>query len=326
MNNGYFGEAKAWHEWLIRSVAGDPAKLQVMYGLTGERRVDEWQADWLSGFHGAQPVRIGNAASRQLQLDIYGELVDALYQGHRGKLPIDETGWSMQCKLLEHLETIWREPDNGIWEIRGGRRQYTHSKVMVWVAFDRAIRSVESFGLEGPVEHWREMRQRVKNEICREAYHPSVGAFTQSFGSKRLDASLLLMPLVGFLPATDERVRSTVAAIQRRLMNDGLVMRCEGAGHEGAFLACSFWLADVLVLLDRRHEAIEILERVLTLRNDVGLLAEEYDVRTGRFAGNFPQAFSHVALVNTVHNLTEAETPLQQRSPQQRTDQMMRSG
>jgi GH15 family glucan-1,4-alpha-glucosidase len=285
-----------------------------MYGLTGERRLDEWEPDWLSGFRGARPVRIGNAASRQLQLDIYGELTDALYQGHCGKLPVDKNGWSMQCKLFEHLETIWRDPDNGIWEIRGRRRHYTHSKVMVWVAFDRAVRSVEAFGLEGPVDRWRAVRKRVKDEICREAYHPSVGAFTQSFGSKRLDASLLLMPLVGFLPASDERVQSTVAAIQRRLMDDGLVMRYEGAGREGAFLACSFWLADVLVMLDRRDEAVELLERLLSLRNDVGLLAEEYDVRTGRFAGNFPQAFSHVALVNTIHNLTEAEKPLHQRS------------
>jgi GH15 family glucan-1,4-alpha-glucosidase len=313
MNNGYFEEAKAWHEWLIRSIAGDPAKIQVMYGLTGERRLDESKVDWLSGFGGAQPVRIGNAAERQLQLDIYGELVDALYQGHCGKLPIDETGWSVQCKLLEHLETIWREPDSGIWESRGRGRKYTYSKVMVWVAFDRAIRSVERFGLKGPVDHWRAMQKRVKDEVCRKGYHASVGAFTQSYGSKRLDASLLLMPLVGFLPVTDERVRSTVDAIEHRLMHDGLLMRYEEEEREGAFLACSFWLADVLILLNRRDDAIELMERLLSLQNDVGLLAEEYDVRSKRLAGNFPQAISHVALVNTVHNLTRVDKPLPQR-------------
>jgi GH15 family glucan-1,4-alpha-glucosidase len=312
MNSGYFEEAKAWHEWLIRSAAGDPAKVQVMYSVTGERRLDEWPADWLSGFIGARPVRIGNRAVKQRQLDIYGELVDAIYQGHCGELPIDKAGWSMQQKLLEHLEAIWQEPDNGIWEIRGERREYTHSKVMVWVAFDRAIRSTERFGLRGPIDHWRAMRERVKEDICHKGYDSSLGAFVQSYGSKKLDASLLLMPLVGFLPATDDRVRSTVEAIERQLMHDGLVMRYDSA-DEGAFLACSFWLADDLILLNRRKDAIELLERLLSLRNDVGLLAEEFDVQGKRLAGNFPQAFSHVALVNTVLYLTQEDKPFVQR-------------
>jgi GH15 family glucan-1,4-alpha-glucosidase len=320
MNGGYYDEALEWREWLLRAVAGDPAQVQIMYGLAGERRLTEWEAPWLSGYEGARPVRIGNAAAEQLQLDIYGEIMDALYQGQNGKLGASHAGWMLERELLRHLETICDKPDQGIWEVRGPPRHFTYSKVMAWVAFDRAIKGVERFGLDGPVDRWRGFRQRIHDEVCQKAWNAEIGAFTQSYGSRTLDASILLMPLVGFISPDDPRMRKTVAAIERCLMRDGFVRRYDPAagndglaGDEGVFLACSFWLADNYVQQDRWEEARQLFERLLALRNDVGLLAEEYDPRAKRFVGNFPQAFSHIALVNTAHNLSHAKKPVEQR-------------
>jgi GH15 family glucan-1,4-alpha-glucosidase len=320
MNCGFYEEASAWREWLLRALAGDPAQVQIMYGLAGEHRLNEWQVPWLRGYEGAGPVRIGNAAAWQMQLDIYGEVMDALYHGHGG-LGIDEAGWELQRELLDHLETVWMLPDNGIWEVRGGLRHFTYSKVMAWVAFDRAVKSVEQFGLEGPVDRWRAIRSQIHDEVCSKAFNTEIGAFVQSYGSSELDASVLLLPLVGFLHPTDPRIGGTVDAIQRRLMVDGFVLRYDPhrsedglPGNEGAFLACSFWLADNLVLLGRTDEAQQIFERLLSLRNDVGLLSEEYDPSARRLVGNFPQAFSHIALINTSHNLSQARKPAEQRS------------
>ena len=322
MNAGFTREAADWRLWLRRAVAGDPAQVQIMYGLAGERRLDEWEVPWLAGYEGAKPVRIGNAAAKQLQLDIYGEVMDALFQGDaRGLTAPEHSAWPLQCKLIEHLETIWKEPDEGLWEVRGGRHQFTHSKVMAWVAVDRAIKSVEQFGFEGPVARWRELRAQIHRQVCTQGYDAKLGAFVQSYGSTELDASALLIALVGFLPPSDPRIRSTVEAIGRSLMRDGLLLRYDTRarqdgleGREGAFLACSFWYADNLILLGRRQEAKELFAHLLALRNDVGLLAEEYDTRAGRMVGNFPQAFSHVALVNTAHNLARLEKPAEQRS------------
>jgi GH15 family glucan-1,4-alpha-glucosidase len=321
MNSGYYEEAHAWRAWLLRAVAGDPAQVQIMYGLMGERRLTEWEVSWLRGFENAQPVRIGNAAVEQLQLDVYGEVIDALYQGQAGTLAADEASWMLQRELLNHLQKIWKQPDAGIWEVRGGRQQFTYSKVMAWVAFDRAIKSVERFSLDGPVDQWRALRQAIHDEVCDHAYDAEIGAFVQSYGSKDLDASVLLIPLVGFLPPSDPRVRSTVEAVERRLMVDGFVMRYDTnvtkdglTGNEGAFLACSFWLADNLILLGRHDDARRLFERLLSLRNDVGLLSEEYDPRAKRLVGNFPQAFSHITLINTAHNLTRAVKPAEERS------------
>ncbi len=321
MNCGYYDEAKAWRSWLLRALAGDPAQVQIMYGLAGEHRLSEWEVPWLQGYEGAKPVRIGNAAAEQRQLDIYGEVMDALHHARAGKLAINEAGWALQRKLLDHLEAIWAKPDQGIWEVRGGPKHFTYSKVMAWVAFDRAIKDVEQFGLDGPVQHWQSIRQQIHEEVCRNAFNPEIGAFVQSYGSRELDAAVLLAPLVGFLPPTDPRVRSTVEAIERHLVMDGLVRRynpersSDGLpGNEGAFLACSFWLADNLVLLGRIDDARRLFERLLSLRNDVGLLSEEYDCRARRLVGNFPQAFSHIALINTAHNLNHARKPARQRS------------
>jgi GH15 family glucan-1,4-alpha-glucosidase len=321
MNCGYYEEAKAWRTWLLRALAGDPAQVQIMYGLAGEHRLSEWEVPWLQGYEGARPVRIGNAASEQRQLDIYGEVMDALHHGRAGGLAFKEAGWALQQELLKHLGSIWMEPDEGIWEVRGGRRHFTYSKVMAWAAFDRAVKTVEQFGLEGPVDVWRATRRLIHDEVCREAFNPEIGAFVQSYGSKQLDAAVLLAPLVGFLPPTDPRVRSTVEAIERDLMVDGLVRRYDPEvsndglpGNEGAFLACSFWFADNLVLLGRYQDARQLFERLLALRNDVGLLSEEYDAKAKRLVGNFPQAFSHIALINTAHNLSQMQKPAQQRS------------
>lgn len=321
MNGGYYEEAKAWRGWLLRTVAGSPSQVQIMYGLAGEHRLTEWEASWLGGYESSKPVNIGNAAAEQLQLDIYGEIMDALHQGRLGNFSIEKADWMLQLELLKHLETVWNLPDEGIWEVRGGRKQFTYSKVMAWVAFDRSIKAVEQFGAEGPVERWRATRKKIHEEVCRNAFNPELGAFVQSYGSTALDASILLMPLVGFLPPTDPRVRSTVEAIERHLMPDGFVLRydtaagCDGLqGTEGAFLACSFWLVDNLILLGRRDDAERLFKRLLSLRNDVGLLAEEYDPRAKRFVGNFPQAFSHIALVNTAHNLYHPRRPAEQRS------------
>ena len=321
MNAGYYEEAQAWEAWLLRAVAGQPSQVQIMYGLLGERRLMEWEIPWLPGYEGSKPVRIGNAAVNQLQLDIFGEVMDALHQGRSGKLVANELAWAVQRALLEHLETIWDQPDEGIWEMRSGRRQFTYSKMMAWVAFDRAIKSVEKFSFEGPVGRWCALRGRIHDEICGRAFDPTIGAFMQSYGSKNLDASLLLIPTVGFLPPHNPRVRSTIAAIERHLTVDGLVRRYDTADTrdglppgEGFFLACSFWLADSFFLTGRREEARQLFERLLTLRNDVGLLSEEYDPHAKRLVGNFPYALSHIALVNTAHNLAGSAKPARQRS------------
>jgi GH15 family glucan-1,4-alpha-glucosidase len=292
-----------------------------MYGLAGERRLDEWEISGLAGYQGARPVRIGNAAAKQLQIDIFGEVMDALFQSGAAGLAPKGAEWNLQLKLLEHLETIWREPDQGLWEVRGGPRHFTHSKVMAWVAFDRAIKSVENFHVAGPLEHWRQLRAQIHAEVCERAYNAKLGAFVQSYGASTLDASALLIPLVGFLPPSDERVGSTLEAIRRDLMVDGLVHRYHShltkdglPAGEGAFLACSFWFADNLILLGRRQEAQELFEHLLSVRNDVGLMSEEFDPVAKRMLGNFPQAFSHVALINTAYNLAKPEKPAAQRS------------
>ena len=323
MEAGYYEEAGAWRDWLLRAVAGSPSQIQIMYGLAGERRLTEWEISWLPGYQGSRPVRIGNAAHGQLQLDVFGEVIDALYQGRHGGLPASEAGWALVRALTGQVEAIWQEPDKGIWEVRGSRRHFTHSKVMAWVTLDRAIRGAEEFQLEGPLDRWRTVRKQMHEDICRKGFDPELGTFVQSYGGKALDASLLLMPLVGFLPADDDRIRGTVQAIERNLMVDGLVLRyrtdeaLDGLPEgEGAFLACSFWFADNLVLQGRQAEARALFERLLELRNDVGLLAEEYDPRARRQLGNFPQAFSHVALANTARNLTQATKPARTRGKQ----------
>jgi GH15 family glucan-1,4-alpha-glucosidase len=321
MGAGYFDEASAWLDWLVRAGAGSPEQLQIMYGIAGERRLWEWEIPWLAGYEASKPVRIGNAAHAQLQLDVYGEMMDALYHARRVGLPMSETAWAVGLALLDHLETCWREPDSGIWEMRGPPRHFTHSKMMAWVAFDRAIKSVEEFGVPGQVDRWRELRAEIHEDVCRNGYDAELGCFVQAYGTRQLDASLLLIAAIGFLPPTDARVRATVEAIERDLLVDGLVRRYRTARSddglppgEGVFLACSFWLADAYYLLGRRQDAERLFERLLDLRNDVGLLAEEYDPRQRRLLGNFPQAFSHIALVNTAHNLSHEEKPSEQRA------------
>jgi GH15 family glucan-1,4-alpha-glucosidase len=321
MNAGYYDEARCWRDWLMRAAAGSPAQLQIMYGLAGERRLPEWEIPWLSGYEGSTPVRVGNAASGQLQIDIFGEVMDALHQARVGGLQYLAAEWDFQRAVLSHLEEVWSSEDEGIWEVRGGPRHFTHSKVMAWVAFDRAIKSVEAFGLEGPIDHWRKLRADIHAEVCEKGFNRSIGAFVQAYGSDQLDASTLLIPAVGFLPPVDARVRGTVEAIERKLMSDGFVLRYDTRAAtdglpqgEGAFLACSFWLADAYVLLGRRDDARKLFERLLSLRNDLGLLSEQYDPVAKRLLGNFPQAFSHIALVNTAHNIARAEKPCEQRS------------
>ena len=318
---GYSAEAAAWRDWLLRAVAGDPADLQIMYGAAGGRRLTELELDWLPGYEESRPVRIGNAASRQFQLDVYGEVMDAMHQARRSGLDPDEAAWALQRTLLEFLESAWQEPDEGIWEVRGPRRHFTHSKMMAWVALDRSVKAVERWHLEGPVDRWRALRTEIHEEVCRNGYDPERGTFTQYYGSAELDAALLMMPLVGFLPCEDPRVRGTVDAIQRELCEDGFVRRYSQPDDsvdglppgEGAFLPCSFWLADNLALLGRSAEAISLFERLLDIRNDVGLLAEEYDPANRRMIGNFPQAFSHVGLVNTARNLSRHQGPAEHR-------------
>ena len=310
--NGYRDEAVAWHEWLLRAVAGNPEDLQIMYGVAGERRLPEWEVPWLAGFGGAQPVRVGNAAVAQFQLDVYGEVMDAMQLSRLSGIAPSEQGWSIQRALMEHLETRWDEPDEGIWEVRGPRRHFVHSKVMAWVAADRAVRAIEASGLDGPANKWRALRDQIHQETCERGYDADRGSFVQYYGADVVDGALLLIPQVGFLPATDPRVVGTVETVQRELMADGLVARYPSDDNcvdglppgEGSFLACSFWLADALDMIDRHGEARDLFERLLDLRNDVGLLAEEYDLPAGRMLGNMPQAFSHVPLVNTAHNLT----------------------
>ncbi len=310
---GYDDEARAWRDWLLRAIAGSPDGPQSVYGIAGERRLVEVELPWLEGYEGSKPVRAGNEAADQLQLDVYGEILDALHQARSAGLPPSDDAWALSRRLLERLEKVWREPDEGIWEVRGPRRQFTHSKVMCWVAFDRAVRFVEEHGREGPVERWRALRDEVHDDVCREAYHEERGAFTQYYGSDRLDASLLLIPLVGFLPIDDPRVAGTVAAIERELIHDGFVLRYRADDEnveidglppgEGTFLACSFWLVEVLALQGRRDEAEALFESLLALRNDLGLLAEEYDPVAKRLVGNFPQAFTHFALVDAALTL-----------------------
>jgi len=310
LNAGHAQEAEGWRHWLLRAVAGDPADLQIMYGVAGERRLTEFEVPWLAGYEGSTPVRIGNAASEQLQLDVYGEVMDALYQARVHGLGMDHHAWELERTLLSYLETTWRLPDEGIWEIRGERRHFVHSKVMAWVAFDRAVRTVETQGLDGPADRWRAERDAIHDEVCAQGFDPELGSFTQSYGSQELDASLLLIPLVGFLPGSDPRVRGTVEAVERELVVDGLVLRYRTHADvdglppgEGVFLPCSFWLVDCLELIGRHDDAHALLERLLGLANDLGLLSEEYDPAAGRLLGNFPQAFTHLALVNSVFNV-----------------------
>jgi len=321
MNAGYYGEAGAWRDWLLRAAAGAPAQLQIMYGVAGERRLPETSLSWLPGYAGSKPVRIGNDAAHQLQLDVYGELMDALYQARRGGLTPRETDWAFQTALLDHLQTVWHEPDAGIWEMRGPAQQFTFSKVMAWVAFDRGVRTAEQFSLRAPVDRWRETRRTIHDTVCRFGFNQERRSFTQAFGSAELDASVLLLPTVGFLPVDDPRVRGTISAIERELLIDGVVLRYNthaGADGlppgEGAFLACTLWLADAYVLLGRRQDAEALFHHVLSLANDVGLLSEEYDPHAKRLVGNFPQAFSHVALINTAHNLARSTKPAKQRA------------
>ena len=321
MHAGYHEEASRWRDWLVRSVAGSADQLQVLYGVAGERHLMEWEVPWLSGHFGASPVRVGNAAIDQLQLDIFGELGDALHHARCLEDDNKEAHFDLQTSLLEHLRKIWRQPDQGIWEVRGPERHFTHSKVMAWVAFDRAIKSIEQFGLDGPADEWRVLRNEIHDDVCRLGFDAALGSFVQSYGSKEVDASLLLIPLVGFLPPSDPRIVGTVRQIEKQLLRDGFVLRYEThqvedglPAGEGAFLACSFWLADNYKLMGRDSEAERLLNRLLQLRNDVGLLAEEYHLGEKRLVGNFPQAFSHVSLVNSIINLYTERGPAHRRS------------
>ncbi|KQT77802.1 glycoside hydrolase family 15 protein [Methylobacterium sp. Leaf466] len=322
MDGGYIDEARAWRDWLVRAVAGNPEQAHILYGIAGERMLPEIELDWLPGYEGAKPVRIGNAAVDQFQLDVYGEIFDALFQARQRGLLGDRDGWRVGLALLRHLETVWTEPDEGIWEVRGGRRHFVHSKVMAWVAFDRAIRAYEDGDApDAPVDRWRATRDRIHAEVCQKGFDPELGSFVQFYGGKSLDASLLLIALVGFLPQDDPRVVGTVSAIGRTLMRDGLVLRYDTEdqatdglpGGEGAFLPCSFWYADNLIGLGRREEARAMIERLIGLSTDLGLLSEEYDVEAKRLVGNFPQAFSHVTLVNTILNYARAAGPAKER-------------
>ncbi|MFO1080533.1 MAG: glycoside hydrolase family 15 protein [Reyranellaceae bacterium] len=321
MNAGVYDEARAWRDWLQRAVAGSPADMQIMYGLRGERRLTEWQADWLPGYRDSRPVRIGNAAHRQVQLDVYGELMDTFEQARKGGLTPNETGWEIQRALVEHVGRTWSEPDSGIWETRGPPQHFTYSKVMAWVAFDRAIKAVQRHGLEGPLDEWRKTRARIHAEICDRGFDAARNTFRSAYGATTLDASLLLLAQVGFVESDDPRYVGTVEAIERELLVDGFVNRystdrVDDGLHpgEGAFLACSFWLADAWMSIGRRADAERLFARLLAIRNDLGLLAEEYDTRDTCQIGNFPQAFSHVALINTAFNLTRAARPADQRA------------
>ncbi|AKJ30058.1 glycoside hydrolase family 15 protein [Caldimonas brevitalea] len=321
LNAGYREEAEAWRDWLLRAVAGSPDQIQIMYGVAGERRLTESELPWLPGYEGARPVRVGNAAYGQLQLDVFGEVADAFHHARRAGLAATEVGWALERSLVEHVAQVWDQPDEGIWETRGGPRHFTHSKVMAWVALDRALKSAEAFGLHGPLDRWRVLRSLIHEDVCRKGFDSGLGSFVQSYGSRQLDASLLLIPLVGFLPPSDARVQGTLRAIEQRLVIDGLVLRYDTdtaadglPPGEGAFLACSFWWVDNLVLQGRHTEARAVFERLLRLRNDVGLLAEEYDFQQGRQLGNFPQAFSHLALADSARNLSSVQRPAMQRT------------
>ena len=327
LSSGYSEEACAWREWLVNSLAGSPGEMQILYGVAGERRLPELELDWLPGYEGSRPVRIGNAAYRQHQLDIYGEVLDALHAARRAGLPASDNAWRVQRSILRFLEQHWRDPDEGIWEVRGPRRDFTHSKVMAWVAMDRGVKAVEEFGLEGDAATWRRVRQEIHDEVCSEGYDPELQSFVQYYGAKHTDASLLMLPLVGFIDASDPRMVGTVDFIQRTLRVDGLVLRYpnhEGIDGlppgEGAFLICSFWLVDNLVLQGREREARELFERLIALRNDLGLLAEEYDPRAQRMLGNFPQAFSHLSMINSAHSLTTHSGAAEERGQAERPD------
>ena len=321
MNAGFHSEAAAWRDWLLRAVAGKASQDQIMYGIAGERRLIEWEVSWLPGYENSGPVRVGNAAATQLQLDVYGEVADAMHQARKSATSVPERSAAIEREWISHLEKIWMHPDEGIWEVRGERLQFTHSKVMAWVAVDRAIKDFEHFKLAGPLDHWRALRDEIHEHVCRHGFNPSAGSFVQSYGSTALDASLLLIPLVGFLPASDPRVVATIEAIERKLVVDGFVLRYDLeksddgiAGDEATFILCSFWLVDCLIMLGRRDDALKLFNRLLNIRNDLGLLAEEYDPISGRQLGNFPQAFSHIGLVNSAVNLSRAIGPLSQRT------------
>jgi GH15 family glucan-1,4-alpha-glucosidase len=325
MNSGYTEEALAWHNWLLRAAAGWPANMQIMYGIFGQRRLLEWEADWLAGYEGARPVRIGNAAHAQLQLDVYGELIDAFYQSRMAELKLDDETWALGRAVLDHLEQVWDQPDHGIWERRGEPRHYVSSKVMTWVAFDRAIKGAKRSGYDAPIDRWQRLRDQICRDVCEKGFDPGQNAFVESYGSQLLDASILLLPAVGFLPPSDPRVRGTIAALEKHMMRDGFVLRHdprevsdEKQPIEGAFLACSLWLADAYVLAGEIAKAQALFDRVVAVANDLGLLAEEYDSGAARQAGNFPQALTHIALINTAHNLSDAmkasEKPAVQRS------------
>jgi GH15 family glucan-1,4-alpha-glucosidase len=313
MNSGYTEEASAWHGWLLRAAAGAPARMQIMYGIHGRRRLLEWEAEWLSGYEGAQPVRIGNAAHAQLQLDVYGELMDAFHQSRVARLELEDESWDLECTVLDHLAEVWDQPDHGIWERRGDGRHYVFSKVMAWLAFDRGIKGAETFGLKAPLDRWKKLRDTIYRDVCEKGFDRRLNSFVESYGADWLDASLLLLPAVGFLPSSDPRIRGTITAIERDLMRDGFVLRhdpreitSEKQPIEGAFLACSLWLADAYVLSGEIRKAQALFDRVVGIVNDLGLFAEEFDSGAGRQTGNFPQALTHIALINTAHNLSEA--------------------
>ena len=320
LTSGFLTEAREFRDWLLRAVAGHPSQLQIMYSIFGRHRLTELTLDWLDGYEGSRPVLIGNAAWNQLQLDVYGELGDMLHLCRRKGLPESDASWQFEKAVLRSLDEEWTKPDEGIWEVRGPRRHFTHSKVMAWVAFDRAIKAVENFGRDGPVEHWREVRKQIHRDVLEHGYNERLGSFVQSYGSDRLDASLLMIPLVGFLPADDPRIAGTLNAIERELLIDGFVKRhlthenVDGLPPgEASFIACSFWYVDNLLVTGRREEAEKMFERLLSIRNDLGLLSEEYDTDSKRLLGNFPQAFSHVALVNSARNLATKEGPAEDR-------------
>ena len=332
MNAGYYDEALAWHNWLLRAVAGSPAEMQIMYGILGQRRLTEWEAPWLPGYERAQPVRIGNAAHAQLQLDVYGELMDVFHQSRTAKLKFGEENWALQRSLLEHLSKIWNEPDAGIWERRGPGKHYVSSKVLTWVAFDRGIKGCEQFGLDGPIDKWRTIREEICNDVVSKGFDRDQNTFVESYGSKLLDASLLLLPAVGFLPANDPKVQGTIKAIERHLVRDGFVLRhdpreIEASKQplEGAFVACTLWLADVHVLCGNLDRAQALFDSVVAVANDLGLLSEEYDTVARRQTGNFPQALTHIALVNTAHNISDARKPAVQRGESEVSGQDRRS-
>jgi GH15 family glucan-1,4-alpha-glucosidase len=321
LNAGYEEEAFAWRGWLLRAVAGNPDQLQILYGLRGERRIPEFEVPWLRGYADSRPVRIGNAAAQQVQLDVYGEVADVMYQAHRAGLAPDTDEWALATAVVEAVEKHWSEPDRGLWEVRGAARPFVHSKVLAWVALDRAICTIERFGMEGPIDRWRALRAQIHDEVCANGYDPKRETFTQSYGSAEIDAATLLIPLVGFLPPDDPRVKGTVRAVERELLVDGFVKRYTQPSldtdglppGEGAFYACGFWLADNYVLQNRRKDAAKLFERLIGTANDVGLLSEEYDLERKCLVGNFPQAFSHVGLVNTAFNLAGDSKPADQR-------------